>query len=140
MSEAEKFDFILDAWALLAHFGDEPGAGRVRRFLRSSAQGECSLGMSIINVGEVAYITERERSLSRVHVVLAAIRLLDIDILPVDEKVVLTAAHIKANHRLSYADAFAAATAQLWRGKLLTGDPELKALDGGEITVEWLLE
>jgi predicted nucleic acid-binding protein len=58
----------------------------------------------------------------------------------VDEKVVLTAAHIKANHRLSYADAFAAATAQLWRGKLLTGDPELKALDGSEITVEWLFE
>jgi AbrB family looped-hinge helix DNA binding protein len=44
----------------------------------------------------------------------------------------------KANHRLSYADALAAATAQLWRGKLLTGDPELKALDGSEITVEWL--
>jgi predicted nucleic acid-binding protein len=138
VSKAENFDFVLDAWALLAHFENDVGAARVRQVLMSAAQGECSLGMSMINVGEVAYITERERGLSRVHEVLAAIRSLPISILPADEKVVLTAAHIKANHRLSYADAFAAATAQLWRGKLLTGDPELKTLDGSEITVEWL--
>jgi PIN domain nuclease of toxin-antitoxin system len=94
------FHFILDAWALLAHFGDEPGAERVRQFLKSAAQGEGSLGMSIVSIGEVAYNTERERGLARVYLVLAAVRSLDISILPVDENVVSTAAHIKANHRL----------------------------------------
>jgi predicted nucleic acid-binding protein len=47
--------------------------------------------------------------------------------------------NVPQNARLSYADAFAAATAQLWGGKLLTGDPEFKALDGRQITVEWLV-
>jgi predicted nucleic acid-binding protein len=86
----------------------------------------------------VAYITERERGLEKVHEVLATIRSLPIVLLPADEKVVLAAAHIKANHRLAYADAFAAATAKLWQGRLLTGDPEFDSLNDGEITVEWL--
>ena len=138
MNETENVDFVLDAWALLAHFGNEAGAERVREVLKTAENHKCTIGMSMINVGEVANITERERGLARVHEMLATIRSLPITVLPAEEKVVLTAAHIKANHRLSYADAFAAATAQLWRGKLLTGDPELKALDGSEITVEWL--
>lgn len=138
MSAAEGFDFVLDAWAMLAHLGGEAGAGRVGEVLRSAERKECTLWMSIINIGEVAYITERERGLNKVHEVLALISSLPITVLHADEKVVLAAAHIKANHRLSYADAFAAATAQLRQGKLLTGDPEFEALDGSEIMVEWL--
>jgi predicted nucleic acid-binding protein len=138
VSEADKFDFILDAWALLAHFGNETGAERVREVLKSAEENGCTVGISIINVGEVAYITERERGLVRAHEVLAVLRSLPIRTLPADEKVVLTAAHIKAHHRLSYADALAAATTQLFGKKLLTGDPELRALGGSEIAVEWL--
>ena len=139
MSAAESLDFILDAWALLAHLDNEPGAERVRDVLVSAERDECTTGMSLINVGEVAYIIERERGLPWVHDTLVTIRSLPIALLPVDERVVLSAAHIKANYRLSYADAFAAATAKLWHGRLLTGDPELKALDGIEIPVEWLI-
>jgi len=138
VSEAERLDFILDAWALLAHFGNETGAERVRQVLKSAERHECTTGMSMINLGEVAYILERERGLEQVHKVLAVIRSLPIRLLTVDEKVVLAAAHIKANHRLSYADAFAAASAKMWQAKLLTGDPELKALDGSGFTIEWL--
>jgi predicted nucleic acid-binding protein len=140
VSEPEAFDFILDAWALLAHLGDEIGAGRVREVLRSAEKNECKAGISIINLGEVAYITERERGLAKAHEVLGAVRSLPVTVLPVGESIVMMAAHIKANHRLSYADAFAAATAKLTGGKLLTGDPELKKLDGAEIKVEWLLK
>lgn len=140
MSEPEAFDFILDTWALLAHLGDETGAGRVRVVLRSAEKNECKAGISIINLGEVAYITERERGLAKVHKVLGVIRSLPVTVLPVGERIVMMAAHIKASHRLSYADAFAAATAKLTGGKLLTGDPELKKLDGADIKVEWLLK
>jgi len=140
VSEPEAFDFILDAWALLAHLGDETGAGRVRVVLRSAEKNECKAGISIINLGEVAYITERERGLAKVHKVLGVIRSLPVTVLPVGERIVMMAAHIKASHRLSYADAFAAATAKLTGGKLLTGDPELKKLDGADIKVEWLLK
>jgi len=138
VSDNEAFDFVLDAWAVLAHFGHETGGVRVREVLRSAEKNERRIGISIINVGEVAYIIERERGVAKVHEALAALRSLPIIVLPADERVVLTAAHIKANHRLSYADAFAAATASLWDARLMTGDPELKALDGNEISVEWI--
>jgi uncharacterized protein len=43
----------------------------------------------------------------------------------------------KAHHRLSYADAFVAASAQRNGAALLTGDPEFRALEG-ELHIEWL--
>jgi len=47
-----------------------------------------------------------------------------------DEQLVLAAARFKAGGGISYAEAFAAATAQRHRAPLLTGDPELLALRG----------
>jgi predicted nucleic acid-binding protein len=56
-----------------------------------------------------------------------------------DEELLLSAASIKASFPLSYADAFAAATAQIHDAVLLTGDPEFKALEAkGIISVRWL--
>jgi predicted nucleic acid-binding protein len=138
VSAKDKYDFILDAWALLAHFGNESGAERIREVLKSAEKHECTAGISLINLGEILYITERERGLVRAHEVLGVIHSLPIDILPVEEEIDKNAAHIKANYRLSYADAFAAATAMLYQGTLLTGDPELKSLNELEISVEWL--
>jgi predicted nucleic acid-binding protein len=51
-----------------------------------------------------------------------------------DAELVLDAARVKADHRLSYADAFAVATAERHRLPLLTGDRDLLALDR-ELTV-----
>jgi predicted nucleic acid-binding protein len=49
---------------------------------------------------------------------------LPILITDVDEKRVLCAAHIKANHAISYADAFAAALAKELDAPVVTGHPE----------------
>ena len=46
----------------------------------------------------------------------------------VREPLILEAARMKAQHRLSYADAFAVATARLLGAPVLTGDPEILAL------------
>ncbi len=43
----------------------------------------------------------------------------------------MQAASIKAGHRLSYADAFAVATALAHRRTLVTGDPEILEAGGG---------
>jgi ribonuclease VapC len=51
----------------------------------------------------------------------------------------LAAAHIKANHSVAYADAFAVAAAQELGGAVLTGDPEFKEVEE-LIAVEWLVE
>jgi len=51
----------------------------------------------------------------------------------------LTAARLKANYPISYADAFAASLAVIHNSYLLTGDPEFKTLVKKEnIPIEWL--
>jgi predicted nucleic acid-binding protein len=52
---------------------------------------------------------------------------------------VLAAAHVKARYSVSYADAFAVATAQEYHATVVTGDPEFHPLvEAGVLTVEWL--
>ncbi len=49
------------------------------------------------------------------------------------------AARLKAGFKMSFADAFAAATAMELNAALVTGDPELRALeDAGLVRLEWV--
>jgi ribonuclease VapC len=50
---------------------------------------------------------------------------------------VLEAARIKARLPISYADAFAVATAQRERAVIVTGDPEFRKVEH-LVTVKWL--
>jgi ribonuclease VapC len=80
--------------------------------------------MSWINVGEVAYVLERRAGVDRSREVVRELwRFLILD-LPTEERVI-EAARVKASHQMSYADAFAVATAIAHGADLLTGDPEI---------------
>ena len=129
--------FILDSYAVIAHLESENGAAQVLDILAAAARDECQVLMSLFNLGEVAYIIEREYGLARTQAVLAALQQLPIQILPVDTNLVLQAAHIKANHRISLADAFAAAAALEYHAVLVTGDPEFHSIES-IIAIEWL--
>jgi len=134
---ADKFAFVLDTFALLAYLKDEPAAARIEKVLVVAGKEKCRLFASIINLGEVLYITERRGGVSKAQDALALIRQLPIEILPADEQAVFAAAHIKANHALSYADAFAVAAAIRENAVILTGDPEFESVES-VVTVEWL--
>lgn len=121
--------YILDSYALLAYFGDEVGEERVKEILHDASFGESRALMSLINLGEVVYITERERGLAKAQEVLAIIEQLPIEILPADRQTVLAAAHVKANYPVAYADAFAITAVQMHDGVLLTGDPEFMVVE-----------
>jgi ribonuclease VapC len=131
--------YILDSYALLAYLGGEVGEGRVKEILHNASLGESPALMSLINLGEVAYITERERSLAKAQEVLAIIEQLPIEILSVDHQTVLAAAHIKAQYPVAYADAFAITAAQSHEGVVLTGDPEFNAVKD-IVRIEWIGE
>jgi predicted nucleic acid-binding protein len=62
-------------------------------------------------------------------------RRLPIDVLLVREALALSAAKIKAAHPISYADAFAIATAKAENARLATGDPEVLALPRSVVSV-----
>jgi predicted nucleic acid-binding protein len=95
--------------------------------------------MSLINLGEVLDITERERGLVHAHRVLAAVDVLPLARLPVTRPTVLAAAHVKARFALSYADAFAVVAAREREAVILTGDREFAPVAAaGIVTVDWL--
>ena len=123
--------YVLDAWALLALMqGEEPCASQVKQLIEGAMEDEYILSMSLINLGEVYYIVGRTKGREEADETIETIRRLPIRMESAEEEIVLAAARLKMNHPISYTDAFAAATCQLLGGALVTGDPELLALEG----------
>jgi predicted nucleic acid-binding protein len=131
--------YLLDSYALLAYLNDEPGKSRVQELLLLAESHKCRLLMCLINLGEVLYIAERLRGLPLAQSVLALVESLPLELLDASRDLVLDAAHIKAHHALSYADAFAVAAALRERAIIITGDPEFKTVEHS-VMVEWLKE
>jgi ribonuclease VapC len=129
--------FVLDGYALMAYLGDEPGRARLEEVLKEAKDGRCSLLLCMINFGEILYMTERHRGLVKAQSVQALIESLPINLVDASRNLVLDATHIKANHALSYADAFVVALAQRESGVILTGDLEFHAVED-LVTIEWL--
>ena len=129
--------YVLDSFALLAHLGDEAGAARVRAVLRAARLDRAEVFLSAINLGELVYITERERGLVQAQMALNAVEQLPVQILEATRERVLAAAHLKATHAISYADAFVVAAAQEMTATILTGDPEFRTVEA-LVPVEWL--
>ena len=125
---AKASAYVLDSFAVLAYLAAEAGMPRVREVLRDASAGRCSVYLSLINLGEVAYIVERERGLARAQETLGLVDQLPIQILPASREVVLAAAHVKAEYPMAYADAFAVVAAQNLDAVILTGDPEFDAV------------
>ena len=130
---------VLDSWALLAFFEDEPAAVEVETILIQSIEGRVGLFMSVINWTEVYYATMRRISQSAAEQKAREIMELNIRLVGVakDLAVARQAAIYKATHHLALADAFAAALAWNLKAKLVTGDPEFRQLEK-EIGVQWL--
>jgi predicted nucleic acid-binding protein len=136
---ANRPAFLLDSYALLAYLNDEPGKERVQEILDLAKNHRCSLAMSLINLGEVLYISERARGLPAAQTVQALVESLPLELLEVSRDLILDAAHIKANHLISYADAFAVASAIRESAIILTGDPEYHSIED-LVKVEWLVK
>ena len=130
---------VLDSWALIAFFEDEPAAEEVEKILQRAADEKHKLLMSVVNWGEIYYNTMREVSQKAADQKTRDIAALPIEIVGVGDDLALArqAAIFKATHKMSYADCFAAALAKIKSAELLTGDPEFKEVEK-EIKVAWL--
>jgi len=122
--------FVLDAWAILALLQkEEPAASRVKELLEGAEEGKADLFISIINLGEVFYRIGKVKGEREAEDTLDEIRRLPMNIVPAAEEAVFAAARFKMRYAISYADAFAAATAEDLNAVLVSGDPELKQLE-----------
>jgi predicted nucleic acid-binding protein len=134
---AAKNVYVLDSFALLAHFQDEPGGRRVKAVLAQALKQRAVIYLTIINYGEIVYITEREQGLRTTQRLVSLIDQLPITLVNADRRLTLAAAHLKAQYPLSYADTFAVALAQDRQATVLTADPEFKAVEH-LVAIEWI--
>jgi ribonuclease VapC len=129
--------FVLDSFALLAFLDDKEGAEEVEELLSSASRRLTILWLSIVQFGEVLYITERERGIYATHLVVATLDQLPLSVVMADRTQTFVAAHIKARFSLSYADAFTVALALDHDARVVTGDPEFEAVED-LVGVHWL--
>lgn len=115
-----------------------PGAETMHLLWQNAAAGQVRLILSLINLGEVYYLTARAKNVAAGARVLEQLRTMRLEIWPVSEALVLEAARLKARYPISYADAFAAATAISSGALLVTGDAEFRGLQrDGVIELDW---
>lgn len=133
----EAAEYVFDSFALLAYLEGEKGAERVAALLSQAQTRQNPVWMSIINLGEVLYIIEREQGALASRKALAATEQLPIALVDANRPLTLSAAHIKAHFPLSYADTFAVALGRHKNARVVTGDPEFGQVES-LVSIEWL--
>jgi len=128
---------VLDASALLAMFFGQPGMEQVRDLFHKASDADKPMFISAVNWAEVLYKLERKQGDIGLQTVQHFERTMPLEVAPLDRELAETAAHLKNEHNLGLADAFAAALAKSKKAELVTADTEFKALEK-EIKINWL--
>ena len=132
-----KKSIVLDSWAMMAFFENEPAAEQVEKIIVEAHQNGVPLMMSVVNVGELWYNTVRGHSQVEADRVIQELGNLGIEMVEADWEITRQAAILKTKGKLAYADCFAAALAKLRKAEVVTGDPEFKQSEG-EVKVLWV--
>jgi predicted nucleic acid-binding protein len=117
-------NYLLDSFALLHFIQKEPGDQPVKVILDDVRIGKACAMLNVINMGEIIYTVQRRFGLQFKLDVVMNISRLGIVILPALNELVFKAAELKSRFAMSYADAFAVASAIEHNATLVTGDPE----------------
>jgi ribonuclease VapC len=128
---------VLDSFALLAFLRGEAGDDKVAALLEKAGERDTPMQMTDVNYAEVKYMVIRKDGAERWEEIARELPTLPIEFHPATRALADLAADFKARHKLSLADAFAAALAKEKKADLVTGDPEFKAVEK-EIKIGWL--
>ncbi len=129
--------YVLDSYSLISYMEGEKGAEKVAGIIKQGLMNKAEIFMSVVNWGEIYYIILREQGKEIASLYLKTIDRYPIKIIEVNKSLTLEAANFKAFHKMSYADAFAAALAKVQKAKLVTGDKEFKSLEKN-IKIIWI--
>jgi ribonuclease VapC len=131
---------ILDSFALIGYLENEGFSARIEKLLKQARQNKIRIYLHAIQLGEVYYITLREQGQGVADLAYARIKAFSLRYIEIiDEKLLRTAARLKARYPISFADSFVAALAIIYNAKVLTGDPEFKKIEKEEdISIDWL--
>ena len=127
----EKYTF--DSEALLAFYFDEEGADVVEDILEQIGRGSAGGNINIINLAEIYYILSRKDPKIAEEKV-KNIRLMGLKVVPVeDDGLWREAALLKSKYSMSLADAFAVATAKVFKTTLVIGSD--REFDGVKVSL-----
>ena len=128
---------VFDSWSILAYLEDEPAGQQVAEIIADAHESGTPVMMTVVNVGEIWYITARQTSEDEADRTILELAQLGIQFSDADWKLAREAARFKAKGKLSFADCFAAALAKGNRADLVTGDLEFKQVES-EVKILWL--
>ncbi len=128
---------VLDSYAVLAFLFKEKGHEIVLDLLEKAMESDNKLLIAAPNWAEVRYMVERKAGPDRWAEVRDKLLALPIKIIDADQSLAEAAGEIKAFHKMSLADCFAAALARLKMAEIYTGDPEFRTVEA-EQKIVWL--
>ena len=129
--------YVLDSYAVITYFEDEPGADRVEQILRQLIRGKARGFMSVVNWGEVYYSTMREQGVAEAEKVILQLDKFPIQMVEANKDLAYEAAKLKGKYRIAYADCFAVALSVKLKASLVTGDPEFKKVKE-RVSIQWI--
>ncbi len=121
-------NYVLDTSAIFVYTGVEEDTNIVENILNSAKKGKCSIFISFISLMEIYYVTWQQKGEDCAKEIVVLIKSLPVQIVESNERIILSAGRIKANHRLSLADSIIAATAIDKSAVLVHKDPELEVI------------
>ena len=128
---------VLDSWALLAYFEGEERGREVLDLLKDAAEKGRVYLISVVNWGEILYITESRHGEERRDEVEHLMDQMHLEVVDLDRNTTRRAAELKATTKLHYADCFVAALAMSRKAELITGDHDFRVLEN-KIRIGWL--
>jgi predicted nucleic acid-binding protein len=121
---------VLDTSACFAFLENEAGAEIVERYLLDARAERVAVHACFASLTEVEYITIQERSVADATAAVSKMKGWPVRWHHTDDALCSEAAKLKAAHKISFADAFVAATALRLNAALVHKDPDFDALKG----------
>jgi len=118
--------YVLDTSAFFTLIEDEDGADLVQDLLQQAQRGEIKILASFVSFVEMFYITLQEKGEDEANTRIELMKRLAIERVESSEEIGNIAGKMKAAHKISFADAWIAATAKFYQAVLVHKDPEFE--------------
>ncbi len=122
-------NYVLDSTAFLALIEEEEGVETVQKLLEEAKSGKCIVFASFVSFAEIFYISLREKGEKEAMRRINLMKRLSMTRIESSSELGLIAGRLKAENKISFADAWIAATAIFYDAVLVHKDPEFEQIE-----------
>ena len=125
----ENNKYVLDSTAFLTLIEEEDGAETVQKLLEEAKKEQCIVFASFVSFTEIFYISLREKDEKEAKRRINLMNRLSMTRIESSSELGLIAGRLKAEHNISFADTWIAATAIFYNAVLVHKDPEFEQVE-----------